>query len=271
MKCTNCGFEREEDFVFCPSCGSKAGETADTSAEITADTAAAESFTEKVHKMLSSSMFLCICILESVYTAFSLASKNIPIINILMTIFLWLLFSSAKKGFADHGKMRNISGTVFASYVIYWVVSGLLILLGLISAFAVSYLASVPELTNSLADFINRQFGNYGNLAASLLSLSTVVIAVVFIIAAAFIIIFNCIGIRSIHKFLQSLYKSVEAGTPSLVKCKAASGWLMTFGVFAGISALSSLPSFTSFVASGSLSATLIISSVLIKKTFAEN
>lgn len=57
MKCTNCGFEREEDFVFCPSCGSKAGETADTSAEITADTAAAESFTEKVHKMLSSSMF----------------------------------------------------------------------------------------------------------------------------------------------------------------------------------------------------------------------
>lgn len=267
MKCNNCGFEREEDFVFCPNCGSKA----DGAAENTAETATAESFTEKVHKMLNSSMFLCVCILESVYTAFSLASKNIPLLNILLTIFLWLLFSSAKKGFADHGKMRCISGTVFASYVIYWVVSGLLILLGLISAFAVSYLASVPELTNSLADFINRQFGNYGNLAASLLSLSAVVIAVVFLIAAAVIIIFNCIGIRSIHKFVQSLYKSVETGVPALVKCKAASGWCMTFGVFAGISALSALPSFTAFVASGSLSATLIITSILIKKTFSEN
>lgn len=271
MKCNKCGFEREEDFVFCPNCGCKAGENADTSAEITADTPAVESFTEKVHKMLNSSMFLCICILESVYTAFSFASKNIPLINILMTIFLWLVFSSAKKGFADYGKMRCISGTVFAGYVINWVVSGLLILLGLISSVAVSYLTTAPELTSSIEDFMNRQFGNYGRLVSSLLSLSAVLIAAVFLIAAAIIIIFNCIGIRSIHKFIQSLYKSLEAGAPALIKCKAASGWLMTFGIFAGISAFYSISSFTSFIASGSLSAMLIISSILIKKSFAEN
>jgi hypothetical protein len=95
-----------------------------------------------------------------------------------------------------------------------------------------------------------------------------VIIVVTSIIAAIVIWVVNFFGTRNIHKLAKSLYKSVESDKLSLVKCRAAHNWLMVFGIFSVLSALSSLTDFyiIGVVQSGGMAAAQIIAATLINR-----
>ena len=83
MKCSNCGYESQEDFIYCTNCGTAVADAPAVSLNPVAD---------KVLAVLKDRLFLVICILMSVSCVAALMCESIPIINILLTIFLWLTY-----------------------------------------------------------------------------------------------------------------------------------------------------------------------------------
>lgn len=256
MKCTNCGYENMGNAQFCPNCG-----------------AALDSrpipLTGQVLSLLKDHLFLALCILYSVSVGCSLISAGLPLLNILMVIFLWLLFSQGRKGVVSANYIRCISGTVFASYVINWIVFCAIALCGLLFILLGSFVGAAglwDILYSQLAPYL----GSFTVFFSTAAGFSLVLIAVILFIVAIAGILFNIFGRRSIHRFVQSLYQSLERGTANVVKCHTARIWLMVFGVLNGISALSDFASrsLSSFLAEGSLAAALIIGSILVGKYF---
>lgn len=131
MKCANCGFESEQNYSVCPQC------QANTQSNPAA---------QKILCVLKDPLFLVICILMSISCAISLAADNLPLINILITVFLWLTYAQSRKEIADAKHLRFISGAVYANYVINYVIAGLVVILGVIFAVAFGLIASNPRL-----------------------------------------------------------------------------------------------------------------------------
>ena len=118
MKCNNCSFESEQDFAFCPNCSAPAGEPVSVSEPIVNPVG------ERVMAALKDKMFLAICVLLTVASAISTFSGGgIPAIIILHTVFLWIAYSKVQKNIVDTKQLRNLSGTVYAQYVVLNVLS----------------------------------------------------------------------------------------------------------------------------------------------------
>ena len=254
MRCTNCGFENGQDFRFCPSCGTEAQSDAPVQSQPK----------DPILTALKDTLFLVICILMSAACLLSLTGGNLPLINILSTIFLWLTYAQSRKDIADWNHLRCVSGTVFAQYVINYVLAGVVLLVGVILAAAFTFLASDAELFDSVL----AEVGEIPYAAEVLASLSGGLLLVACAVAAAVIIVFNILFTRQIHRFAQSVYRSVQAQTLSLQRVKAAKNWLFVGGVFSAVGALSSLGGEQTVVglASGCIAAAEIIAGILIRK-----
>lgn len=280
MKCKHCSYEHTEDFTFCPLCGT---DNSEPSAASGCDSAAACSeasvppislnpAADHVLGALNSKLFLTVCILFTVSSGLAVFDGNFNVITILLTIFSWLTFSQAKKGLADSSNIRHISGTVYAFYVIEYVLAGLFAVIGLLFSAIFGVISSNTAMISELMSEIEVEITGYGPIVETLLSASSVLVLTIFVIAAVIIFLINFFGLRSIHRFIQSLYQSIDAGQIFFVKCTSAKNWLMTFGVFSAISALSSVSSNTSLAlySEGAMAAALIVASVLVKKNFSE-
>ena len=261
MKCSHCGFEHEMDFAYCPVCGNSAPAEPVVSINPAAHTVLAA---------LKDSLFLVICILVSIFCIFSMAADNLPLIEILITVFLWLAFAKSRKDIADSKQLRNVSGAIYAQYVISYVVAGLLVLIGFIFAAAFGVLASDPGFIRSLFSEFMEIPGYYDQIAGIITAASGWIILVVFVIAAGFIVLINVFSMRYIHRFAKSVYTSIDAGCLKLKYVNAAKNWLIVFAVFAGISALSSLGAgeIDAGIASAASCAANILGSILIRRYF---
>lgn len=217
-------------------------------------------------------LFLVICILISAGCGLGIFSGNFSVIHVLLTIFSWLAYAKGRNGVADAGHLRCISGTVFASYVIQFILFGLIALCGILVAGLLLILGTNvswlqwgleqidPELVPDIYDAS-------GQIA---LTVFAFIIAGIFLFIAAFGIIINILGYRKFHKFAQSVYLSVGAEKPVFYKPKTVQGWAIAFGVVYGLSALSALPDFQlfAFLSNASFSAVFIVSSFWINKNF---
>lgn len=270
MKCQNCGAENAQNAVFCMSCGARQMTPQAPIADqplAAQQTGLAVGFCEKLLNALRSGLFLAVCILFSAGTAAAMCMGQFDVINILLVIFLWLVYAKAQNNTLNVNGLRSISGAVFADYVIIWVLVGLFVVLGVffLAAFdAMQTLGLFDKLADSgvFNEFpdLNREIG------IALGAVLRFVIPVALLLAAGVLAVFNVFGTRAIHRFLQSVYRSAETGTEALCKCKAAGAWFLVFGIFSGISALSSLS--MAFLSNGAMSAAMILMYVLIKKTF---
>lgn len=309
MKCNSCGFETEVDFTFCPNCGSKAEVVETPAAPVVEEAPVVEAtpvaeetpvqpevpvqpvqptqptYTtyqkpepqfipagiERFMAFGKDTLFLVICILYSVNVGFSLIKLNFPIINILITIFLWLAFVQFKKDVLDPTKIKYISGTVFAKKVINYVISGLLVVAGLFCAVAMTALRSSTAYINIL-NTLRKYLGASYTVILQWMSAGGIVIFIICVIVAAVTFVLAFLGINSIHKFIQSAYKSMETGVMNVVKAKTASIWLIVFAVFYGLSALGGLLSgnVIGLVVNGSICAAYIIFSIMVRKYFAD-
>ena len=254
MKCTNCGFESEMDYPVCPQC----------QAQLQANPAA-----EKILGILKDSLFLAVCILMSAVCGLSFIAGSVPLINVLITIFLWLTYAQSKKGIADPKHLRCISGAVYANYVITYVLAGLVALMGVI-------FGAVFDMAFSDANMIDSIVSGLGDVDVSLVTdlLSTlpgIIVTVAFILAAAIIIVLNVFSLRYIHRFAKSVYQSVEAGKLELKHTGAAKIWLFIYGGFTVIAFLTNLGGdLIPALCSAAEAAAAIIAGILINKHFSE-
>lgn len=253
MRCINCGYDNDENAHFCIKCGSGLAYNQNPLKEI-------------MPRLVKDSLFLVICILYTTGIVFSLINRNMPIIEILMALFLWLLYAQCKKETMASNYMRCISGTIFASYVVRWVVGCLVVIAGCFLVATAIMMESSSQwrmIYSAIWPYIDR----YNMFDGAYADMFLVLFSFALIFGAIIALAVNAAGLRSIHRFAQSIYKSFEDGKCNLVKCGAARTWLMVFGVFDALSALRSREVFSLF-AEGCMAAALIISSVLVKKYF---
>lgn len=255
MKCVNCGHDNEENARFCQGCGA-ALETN------------RNSLSELMLQLLNDNMFMVLCILLSVSVGFSLITANFSVVNILMTIFLWLVFAQSKEGNSSPKHMRCVSGTIFASYIIQWVLCCIYALTGLF--FTVLYFMSKDRLWEAFYSEFGSYFGKYFGVFNSVADVVLILFSIGLIIMAIVGACLNAFGRRTIHRFAQSLYKNLEYGQANVVKCGAAQAWMIVYGVINALSAALSLSggNLSTFLEKGCMSTVFIMGSVLVNKYF---
>lgn len=187
---------------------------------------------ERILAFFKDTLFLVVTILFSVSVLCSLFRLSLPVIEILYTIFFWIIFVAAKKNAVATNQIKWLSGTTFAKIILNYVAAGLVLVLGFIAMAGVSALGGAA-----------RGYGSYGAAAASAAGSVGIIVLVVCIVIAAVIVVITIFGIRPVQKFTQSAYKSLEAGSLMVIKPGTAKVWLMIFGIVKGLSAIGSLAS----------------------------
>lgn len=260
MKCSNCGYEIEETFEVCPRCQT----------QMVVKPAA-----KRILPALHDKWFLALCLLMSVSCLLGLSGGGVPVIQILLTVFLWLTHSQSHKGIADERHLRCISGTVYAEYVIQYVAAILVGVLGVIFALVFSYLANDPAFMETLASaVVDEEFAYVIDTFAFVLTeVPSVVIAIICIAAGVLVILVNIFILRYIHRFAQSIYKSLEGWELDLVHTNAAMVSLFVLGGFSAVSGLSALFGGELFglFSNGVSAAVNIIAGLLIRKYFSSD
>lgn len=223
---------------------------------------------DKVLPALKDPLFLVICILMSVFCLTSLSLGNLPLIEILATVFLWLTYAQAYKDVVDTKHLRSVSGTIYAQYVITYVVAGLLLVMGIICAVVFSFVMQDPDLAGSIQSAFLELDDTAAMLSGLILAGSGIIVMVVFVICAGLAVIANIFITRYIHQFVKSVYTSVDGNDLQLKHVTAAKVCLFIISGCSGISALSALPSMTEMLNSAATCATTLIAGLLIRKYF---
>lgn len=267
MKCINCGNEIADNSAFCAFCGSPTSPVEETQTTVSA-------VHQKLLDIFKDKLFLVLCILVSASTVISIASSNVPLLLILFTIFLWLIYAKAAKNTVDIKNMRNVSGTIFATYVIGWVTIGLLGLVSVMGAVVALAIGNTAELQGIITkvlseiDYSFNEFDTILELATGSIMIITAVVLIIVFIACIIAAVINIFGMRSIHKFAKSLYKSAEIDNFCIEKLAAAKSWILVFGILSCVSCLFSIGSFKLFLSNGCLGAAYILAYVLIREHF---
>lgn len=250
-------FETEQECTQCPNC-----EPEDPIV------APVQTVADKVLPALKDTMFFVICILMSASCIISLSLGSIPLINILATVFLWLTYAQSRKDIADAQHLRCVSGTIFAQYVLTYVGAGLCALVGILFTAAFTFLTQNPDLLNRMLSlFVELDDATY-MILHSFASVSGVFILLVFLSAAGFIVLINVFTTRYIHRFVQSVYKSIEANVLELKHTNAARICLYILGGLSAVNALTSLGSPLVFLSNAADCAVAFFAAYLIQKYF---
>lgn len=289
MKCPNCGYEAPNDFNFCKKCGTPSGRANSPQAAQPAPQAAPQSAPQaatvsspaasRMLSILKDPLFMVLCIAVSVATVFEIVTGTIPVLNILFCVFLWLAFSKAYTGTVDGAQLRNLSGTVYAQYVVNNVLFGILAVTGVVVMFLLigisGELAGLEDELGEFLMYLEDELGFTLDISFGLMEIIWYLLTVagwilgVLISAVGVVgLVFNRLITRRFHRFAQSIYKGLEDPTvaPALGGVK---GWLMALGVINGISALSTLGASGSLgLASAGTAVAAIMASLLVKKYF---
>lgn len=270
MKCIKCGNDVPESSALCPFCGNQTvGNNDSSKTERTIS-----QIREKLSSAFKDTLFLTLCIMVSASAVFSLAFGGIPILLILFAIFLWLIFAKARRNTVDTNSMRNVSGTVFASYIINWVLIGSLVVASIIGILALTSADNVINIKAILRDVLSEAdipfdgMDIISKMTASSVQIFTTIVIVAIIIGCIVATLINIFAVRNIHKFARSLYKSAESGKLVFEKADTATTWFLVLGILNGMSAIAGIGNLEAFLANGCISASYIIAYALLKKYF---
>ncbi len=273
MKCIHCGNDLPDGALFCSLCGNQVldGATAYEAAPIVPP------HTRHVLAFFQDNLFLVLCILVSGATLFAFTTGSISLLPILFTVFLWLIFSKAKKGEVNAKNMRCVSGTVFAMYVVNWVLIGLLAIVSVL-CIAVFALAGSAIATIDINEIFNEAlteleapaelYSLFAELTAGSLVALLIIIFVFLLFACAVAAVINVFATRQFHRFAKAFYQYAESGLAHFANVSTVATWFLVIGIFTAVSALSNLAIPAAFLSTGCSSAAYIISYMLIKKYF---
>lgn len=277
MKCSYCGFESNRDYQYCPQCGAvmekkQADFTPPPQSDFVYETPTPQP-EHKIITALKDKLFLVVCILISACCGLSFLGGGLPIIRIFLTVYMWVAYTQTKNNTLTPGHIRNISGTVYASYVVNNVLGVFIIILGLLFSVLISFITSNAEMLEMFYEELETTAGSevasmFSQYFVNFAGLIGVVISVIGII----LIVINIIGRKAIHKFVKSIYLNMSLPTEQIQKVSKAYVWLLVFGILNAVSALSSYGPGASmiFLSEAAYSAALIITAILVKKYFSE-
>lgn len=232
--------------------------------------------TARFNSVFSDVLFMIVCILVSVSTLFSSiqVSTNVwggtstsfspDVFGILFTIFLWMTYSSAKKGNINIKSLRSTSGTTFAMYIVMWVAVGILGVCGLLVLVAGNAVGG--SIMGSLVDELGSDAAIFYELGLGSAGAAFTFIAIVILLMAGVFAVFNIFFVGGLHKFAKSIYTSAQNGFENIVKANSCSIWLLVMGIINVLGSFSG--GFTGFIAGAAQSATYIILFIWIKKYF---
>lgn len=276
MYCNNCGHQSPEDFRFCPKCGAERQAEPAPAAELSAPPVEERFSTNPAAQfflsLLKDKLFFVICILMTVSSGAAILTGSLPIIEILITVFLWLLHAQAEKNVADAGYLRCVSGSIYANYILVNVCAVLCAVFGLIFGAAFDMLIGNTDFIDGLR--IGLAQSGAGSMvsadvileALSWLSGSFLMIA--FILAGAVMLVLNIFTTRYVHRFVKSAYQSIRSGALALKHASATRVVLIIFAAIYGFDALDSLMVFslTGLLSSGAACAVCILTVLLMNK-----
>lgn len=272
MKCSNCGFEFDNNLSYCPNCGTEAKK--EQAAPEPIEQISLNPAGDVVMGILKNKKFLAICILMTVSCVLALISTGIPIITTIITIFLWIMYSDAGKGIVDGMRLRVVSGAVYANYVVINVASIILIVCGLLMGVAFGMVSGADTFIEIFEQAmqeagLDASMFDFLNLSEEMLAIAGLAISVGIILIAVVALIFNIIGMRSIHRFVKSTYQGILYQNTNFANPISAKNWLMFYGVCMAISAATSLVTdVTTALSNGCSAAATIMASGLINQYF---
>ena len=188
-----------------------------------------------IRNVMASKLFLTICIIQSLQTVASIVLIKIDIFKILFNIFFWMAYIAAKRARALNINPIKYSYCVIkAIRITLWIIavllgfSGLLMLLGALRG------SEIIDST-SIYGFINQFI--YSGFYRLYYDLSATVLALITIIIAGLIAVFNVFFFGNLQKFAKSVYHSATTNSFLLEKVNVVSKWLLCLGIFKGIAA----------------------------------
>lgn len=270
MKCTYCGFDREEPFAYCPSCGAPAEAPAEVPAAEGSEAPKRNAVAERLLPALKSGRFLAICILLSISYGCTLFAGSMDVLALLMMIFSWIVYANARKNVLSVKQLRSISGTVYANYVVHYIGMGSLAFIGLLCLLPTSLGPDAPAIGiiggNGLPPELLEEPG-IGLIVRWLLHRPLQIIGTFLLIYAAAGILLNFFGTHRIHALAKSTYTALAAADLVLLRhVNGARIWLWVFGICNGINAFSD--SFFVSASYGCKAAACILAALLVKSTF---
>lgn len=288
MYCNNCGHQSQEDFQFCPNCGTgvqnnpyqsnpyqgspcqeePAFNEPEPSARFSVNSAA-----QTFLSLLQDKLFFVICILMTINSGAAVLIGDLPVVEILITVFLWLVHAQAGKGIADAGYLRCVSGSVYANYVIVNVCAIIIAVCGLILGAAFNMFVGNPDFTEGLRmGLIESGVGEMGvdinTITEAISLLSGTFIMIVFLIAGGLTLVGNIFTTRYLHRFAKSAYRSIQSGILDLKHVSASRVVLIIFAIICGLGAIDAVNSFDllSLLCSGADCAACILAVLLMNK-----
>lgn len=276
MKCTNCGFECNDMVKYCPNCGNdlKNHSYSQYQQKPPVEPISLNPAADRVLVALKDKLFLALCILVSAKCLFAFSAEGLPVIDVLFTIFLWIVYANAKKGYADERHLRCISGTVYANYVIVNVVCIIMVVCGLITGAAFA-LSSGTQIIEEFGAELNEQMGEtlaFAQIPEEIMSYIGLIFAIAIILFSAIILVINLVGMAKIHRFAKSVYMGIIFQNPNFENPIAAKNWTLFYGICSAISVLMVTDSgLEAFISTACGAAAAIIASILINKYFVIN
>jgi hypothetical protein len=201
MNCPNCKHKFDRPYLQCPNC----------KANIKLEDIRLTQLENKLLSAFRDKLFLAIPILTTVSAVLSLIDKGLPVFSILFSIFLWITYSNAKKGFVTRKNLRAISGTIFAEYLgnIIWAIS--MTILGFVTIILFSLTSmDTATLIEAINEKFNLQSGMISHIPNLFLKNPLFFIIMAFLLRTAYILITNLLWRHKIHNFTQSVYKNLE-------------------------------------------------------------
>jgi hypothetical protein len=207
MNCPNCKHKFDRPYLQCPNC----------KANIRLEDIRLTPLESKLFSAFNDNLFLIIAILTTATSLLSLASGGLPVISILISIFLWITYSNAKKCFVSRGSLRAISGTVYAEYL----VNNKNAIFTVVMGFIIGILFTITSVNaDTIIGFIEERvdipFINLNQILSFCLKIPALFFIGSFIILAVSILIPNLLWRSKVHQFAKTLYKNLDSNTNPL-------------------------------------------------------
>lgn len=213
--------------------------------------------------IFTTTLFLAICILMTISTVIGLVDGTMDILGILYVIAFWQLYSTARSGKDLAGFGLGI-GTVKASWIIGWIVAGVLAVCGVIIMFipssavhtAVDYSFSITGPgSEELLDDVLEFFGQYGMIW----------IGVILLLIAVVVAVINILYTKRFYTFARSLRDCMDKPEWFPEEAEPLRKWMFVLGILGCLGILGGLYDDSSSIQSVSRGVSLILGSIWIK------
>ncbi len=259
MNCPNCKHKFDRPYLQCPNC----------KANIKLEDIRLTPLESKLLFAFNDKLFLIIAILTTTTSLLSFACKGLPVMSILFSIFLWIAYSNAKKGFVSKNNLRAISGTVYAEYLINNIFAIFTIVLG----FVVGILMSIVSVdADTIASFIQEKiditFINLDQILNFCLKIPALLFIVASIIVAVYVLIPNLLWLHKVHNFAKSLYTNLENDIENPEIPLKARNSLFILSSIVITESIITYSGVLSFLTAATLSVAGVLTAILIDKYF---